>query len=249
VSDIRLRPRSATETVDAAFQLYRRDPVPYIVVTAVTYVPWLIVQLFWLGKTPAEQIARMMSWSGFATGLGTWVSFSLMSAILIRVGSDAYVSGSTDVGTAVNAVLPRVPSLIAAALLKSIVVMVGFVLLIVPGFYAIARFFAVDSAIVLEGRSVGAAFGRSSKLSAGRKRHVLATLFLAGLVIFILSAAVGLFAGVFGSQVIQMVLSNALTIVVYPLVGITEMLLYYDARIRDEGFDIEVMESRLAEPA
>jgi len=31
------------------------------------------------------------------------------------------------------------------------------------------------------------------------------------------------------------------SIIGYPLFAITEMLLYYDARVRNEGFDIEMM--------
>ena len=43
MSDIALRPRSPTELVDAAFQLYRRDPLPFITGLASVYVPWLLI--------------------------------------------------------------------------------------------------------------------------------------------------------------------------------------------------------------
>ena len=36
---------------------------------------------------------------------------------------------------------------------------------------------------------------------------------------------------------------------VYPVVAITEALLYYDARIQSEGLDIELMTSALASGA
>jgi hypothetical protein len=35
----------------------------------------------------------------------------------------------------------------------------------------------------------------------------------------------------------------------YPLLGIAETLIYYDVRIRKEGFDIEMMAAQAAEPA
>ena len=46
----------------------------------------------------------------------------------------------------------------------------------------------------------------------------------------------------------QVLLMHAFTIVAYPLYAVTEMLLYYDARIRLEGFDVEMMAAAL-EPA
>ena len=46
-----LRPRSATEIVDAAFQLYRRDPMSYLLVSALCYAPVLVLQLVTQGVT------------------------------------------------------------------------------------------------------------------------------------------------------------------------------------------------------
>ena len=34
-----------------------------------------------------------------------------------------------------------------------------------------------------------------------------------------------------------------------PVIGIMEMVLYYDARIRAEGYDVELMASSLGAPA
>ena len=48
-------------------------------------------------------------------------------------------------------------------------------------------------------------------------------------------------ASIGGSMVIITVLSTAASIVIYPMFAITEMLLYYDARVRSEGYDIEMM--------
>ena len=45
MSDLRLRARSVTEIVDAAFQLYRRDALEYVLVTAIAYAPLVLAQL------------------------------------------------------------------------------------------------------------------------------------------------------------------------------------------------------------
>jgi hypothetical protein len=54
-----LRPRSATEIVDAAFQLYRRDPFTYVLISALCYTPILALQLALLG--PAAQIEEQVN--------------------------------------------------------------------------------------------------------------------------------------------------------------------------------------------
>ena len=52
MSDLVLRPRSATELIDAAFQVYRRAPVPFMVAMALVYVPWLALRLIFSLNVP-----------------------------------------------------------------------------------------------------------------------------------------------------------------------------------------------------
>jgi hypothetical protein len=52
-----------------------------------------------------------------------------------------------------------------------------------------------------------------------------------------------------GSEAGRLVLQSLYTVVAYPLIGITQMILYYDTRIRAEGFDVEIMAGALDAPA
>jgi hypothetical protein len=45
---------------------------------------------------------------------------------------------------------------------------------------------------------------------------------------------------------VVLVTKVAASIAAYPLFAITEMLLYYDARVRNEGYDIEMMTEGLS---
>ena len=55
-------------------------------------------------------------------------------------------------------------------------------------------------------------------------------------------------AVMFGSLMLQTIVSAVYTVLVYPVIAITEALLYYDTRIKSEGLDIELMAGAL-EPA
>ena len=238
-----LRPRSATEIVDAAFQLYRRDPLTYLLIAAVCYAPILVLQLAFLG--PATQIEQQLTrlTSGFSIIMifGYWISISLMSAVLVRMSSEDYLGRRIDPTVAVRDALQRLPVVMFALLFKYILMFIGLMFFLVGMFYVIARYFAVTAAIVIEGRGVVAAFGRSSTLSRGRKLHILGTTLLAFLIFFIIYFAVVIVAGLIGNMVITTILSVVASIIAYPMFAITEMLLYYDARVRNEGYDIEMM--------
>jgi hypothetical protein len=238
-----LRARSATEIVDAAFQLYRRDPVTYLFIAALCYAPILVLQLLILGPAAEleEQMARLTAGYSLAILFGYWVSVSLMSAVIIRLASEDYLGRKLEPVVAVRDAVVKLPTVMLAYLLKYILMMLGVLLFLVGLLYMLARYFAVTSAIVIEGRGVFTSFGRSAVLSRGRKLHILGTLLLAFLIFMIIYFAALFLASIGGSMVITTVLSTAASIVVYPMFAITEMLLYYDARVRSEGYDIEMM--------
>jgi hypothetical protein len=270
MSDLRLRARSVTEIVDAAFQLYKRDALEYVLVTGVAYAPLIVAQLVFLrGLTFAN--AQMLTGISPVTSIAlvtiSVLAYSLMSAALSRFSSDVYLERPTGLSQVIRDVLPLVPRLIGATIIFGLVLMLGFLAIMIGAmigslpmiflgvllsifwaFYAVARFFAVSQLIVLENLGIMAAFSRSGSLSQNRKGHILLTLFLVFVIFIMLSFAVTMVAQVVGSVAASVVLQTLYTVVAYPLIGITQMILYYDARIRAEGFDIEVMTGALNTP-
>jgi hypothetical protein len=238
-----LRPRSASEIVDAAFQLYRRDPLNYLLISALCYAPILVLQLVIIGPGTRieEQLSRLTAGFSLVMMFGYWISVSLMSAVIVRLSSEDYLGRRIEPAVAVRDALLRLPAVMFGLLFKYVLMFIGFLFFIVGFFYVMARYFAVTAGIVIEGRGVVGAFGRSSELSRGHKLHILGTSLLAFLIFFIIYFAVGIVAAIAGSVVISTILTVIASIVAYPMFAITEMLLYYDARVRNEGYDIEMM--------
>ena len=238
-----LRARSASEIVDAAFQLYRRDPLNYLLISAICYAPILVMQLivFGPGMDMNEQFGRLTAGVGGLMVLGYWVSMSLMSSVMTRLSSEDYLGHPIEPAVAVRDSLVKLPVVMFALLLKYLLMAIGFVFFIFGSLWFMARTFAVTAAVVLEGHGALGSLGRSAKLSRGRKLHILGTLMLAYLIFFVIYFAIAIMAEMTGSIVISTVLTVAASIIAYPLFAIVEMLLYYDARVRNEGYDIEMM--------
>ena len=238
-----LRPRSASEIVDAAFQLYRRDPLTYLLISGVCYAPILVLQLAVIGPAPQleDQLTRLMGGFSFLMMFGSWISISLMSAAIIRLSSEDYLGRRLEPAVAVRDGVARLPAVMFGLLFKYILMVIGFIFFLVGALYVIARLFAVTAGIVIEGRGVAGAFSRSGTLSRGRKLHILGTSLLAFLIFFVIYFAIGIVAAMTGSLVISTMLQVVASIVAYPMFAIVEMLLYYDARVRNEGYDIELM--------
>ena len=273
MSDLRLRARSVTEIVDAAFQLYKRDPLEYVLVTAVSYAPVVIAQLILLrgAMTLGGAAPSVFAGTSIIVGILSFFVYALMAAVLSRFASDVYLGKPTGLVEVLRSVVRLLPSVVLATLGVFLVMALGFVpvflgvglkfsLLIALGapfaifwiLYAFARYFAVLQVIVLEEPNVVRAFVRSSTLSRGRKGHILLTMLLVFVIFILLSMAVSVVSllaiGVTGNLAVSTLLQALYTVVAYPLLGITQVILYYDTRIRAEGFDIELMTSALETP-
>ena len=258
VTATQYRPRTVSELVDAAFQLLRRDYAQYVMLMAIAYVPWLIVLLA-TGLLTASADASATPGFGvmLATGLGAMIWYSLIDAVMISAVSDSYLGRRMDVGASFQLAAGRLVHVLAAAVVKTLAVFVGFMLLFVPGFYFLAKYFAVPATVVIEDRSAGEGLSRSATLSEGLKGHVLKTLVLVWAIYIALSFAAGLLGGVAAIAsasptlliVITQVFNAAFTILLYPLIPIVQTLLYYDARIRKEGYDLELMAEGLGPEA
>lgn len=248
------RPRTATEIVDAAFQILRAHYGQFVMCAAIAYVPLLLVQLLVIGDPTrflsagaADALAagQGMLRAGLQSFLASWITFTLMSAVLLVCASQAYLGEPVDVSAAVRRVVPRLPQLLVTGLLRFLYMMLGFMLFIFPVLYVVAQNFAVTNVIMLEDAAIVRAFTRSAELARGRKWHILNTLGLAGIIYVVLAFGVSMLFALTGNFVLRTVGSAVATVLVFPVVAITETLLYYDARIQSEGLDIELMTSAL----
>ncbi len=241
-----LRPRGVSELVDAAFQILRAHYSQFVMCSALAYLPWLIVELLFFGDP--ETWARTSWWIAVLAGVGVWLSFALMSAAIITCASQAYLGDPIDVAAGIRRALPRLPRVMFAAVLRYVLLTLGLLCLLVGALYVAARLFALTPLIILEDASIPAAFGRSGKLSEGRKRHILNTLGLAAVIYWVVAIGVSMMASLAGNFVVQVLAGAIYTILAYPIIAITECLLYYDARIQSEGLDIELMAAELGVP-
>src|SRR5215203_2080510 len=115
-----LRPRSPSELVDAAFQILRAHYSKFVMCSALAYLPWLVVQLVWYSDP--SRLASISPTASVVFGLGIWLVFALMSAVLIVCASQAYLGEPVDVGVAVRQALPRWPLVLIAAVLRFVLV-------------------------------------------------------------------------------------------------------------------------------
>ena len=247
MSDTSLRVRSVSEVVDAAFALYRRHSGQYIIVAALAQVPILILQIVLQGSAAPGSLPSLSSFLPIM--VVSMATQSVMTGVVTLVGSQVYLGGEPDAAAAVAKVLPRLVRLIVASGMRGVLYVAGVLCFLVGALYVAARYFALEAAIVLEDQTASAAFTRSGVLSAGNKWHVLKTLLLVFIIYFVMLGAAAVAAAFAGNQIVSLIVSSTVAILAGPVVALVTMVLYYDARIRNEGFDLEHMAAALGSPA
>lgn len=243
MTDTNLRARSTSEIVDAAFALYRQNLLQYVMVTAVAYAPVLIMSLL---KTNAlEPQSASDLYAMLPVYLVSFLTMALITGVVARMGADVYMGRDADVGRTLRAVAPRVPALIVATLINALLLVLSAIFLLIPALWVYTRNFAVAPVLVLENVGPLGAFSRSGALSRGLKWHIFKTLALVFGIYLLLSFGLLILAGMSGSVVVTLLLSSVYSVIGYPVVNLVAMVLYYDCRIRNEGFDLEHMTQAL----
>jgi hypothetical protein len=249
---VALRPRSTTELIDAAVQLLRQHYMEIVTASAIFLIPAFILRLFLPDMRPGRLPSGDQGLLFFLGILLTGIFSTVSTAAVVVVISDSYLGREISIMSAVQRVIGRFWSVFGAALLQSIIVGAGLVLFIIPGFVFLAWFFAGTVVVVVEGKTAWAALMRSRQLAAGSVGRILGVLFLTGVILATIEIIVLFLLGIAGlfihaSTALTTLGGNLASLLIYPFFTVVITLLYYDLRIRKEGFDLEVMATELAQ--
>jgi hypothetical protein len=269
MSTPQFQPMSVGQILDQTFRLYREHFVRFFTIVAVVYVPVgllsiLLIALVFQETTQitVDQQTGAIDASGAVASMITtgviallaMVGTQLCNGALIKNVSEAYLGRQSSVGEAYRFVLPKIGTLIWASFLVGVIVMIGFVLLIVPGVIFALWFALTTPAIVAENLKASRGMSRSKALASGNLGKIFGTLFIVAVISWIVQVLFqwggGLLTGgisdtPLAAVVLTQVFSIIGQIVAMPIGATAMILLYYDLRIRKEGFDLEMMAQSL----
>jgi len=175
---------------------------------------------------------------------------------IAKVVAASYVGQQLGPGEALRAMARRAPALFVAWWLWHPIEVLAYVCCILPGLAWMTMFIMVAPAIVTEQLGPWQGLRRSWRLARRRFWGTMGVALLAGLIAWIMGQVLNGVPSVIGLAIglhwgwLFLALGGALTaLVVTPIAAITATLLYFDARIRTEGFDLEVIAAGLASRA
>jgi hypothetical protein len=159
-----------------AWTLYTRFFARFVLTAAVVFVVLDLVGA--IATAAGDDVAAAVVW-GLISLVVTVAGFFWVQGALVEAVRDVR-DGRFDasVGELYTRTRSRLPALISAGVLAAIGVTLGLLLLVVPGLFLLTRWLFIAPVIVLEGRSAGAAFGRSSEIVKGHGWSVFGLMIL-----------------------------------------------------------------------
>jgi hypothetical protein len=255
---------SVADVLDGAFKLLKANARTLVLVVSAVVVPVQLLSAFLVREQVAPGILNVMrdptvaqSQAEFSLGdaAGSFITLilaaitaPLIAGVVSVVCAESYLGRSITAGEALKRTVRRLHWLLLAAAAVFVSELFGLLLCVIPGVILWVLFTAVTPALMLEQLGPIQAMRRSWRLLRPRFWGVfgiallawLITAFLGNLLGGIPTAIATLFGGTFAW--LWVALGSVLSaLVTAPITAIVDTLLYFDGRIRNEGFDLQVM--------
>jgi hypothetical protein len=191
--------KGAGDVISPMLAVYRKHFTLVGILVLVTMVPEALLQYGILdvaGKGPVSVVGGGSGGASFMTfavvvSVLLWLLAmtcgALLSSSLVYAVVDLQRAGSASAGECLARGLKVLPKVLLLTLLYSIIVVVGYVMLIVPGVIFSLMFAVCVPAAIIEGLGPIEALKRSYEMTKGYKGLIFITYFLWGLLILVLN--------------------------------------------------------------
>jgi uncharacterized membrane protein len=217
--------------------IYGRHFVPFVILTVIASIPNYIVVLVVGQPTPGNVDSKQ-----FATIMGV----SLLATVTRSLAAGAVIYGviqelrgrSFSIGHSLQIALRRILPIIGITICVMLAIMLGSLLLIVPGLILACMFYVAVPACVAEQTGVFTSMSRSRALTKGHRWQVFGTFLLLLVIALVLFGIEVAAAGVAGKTV-GLIFQQTMGAIFGAFMGVLSSVFYYELRVAKEGVDID----------
>jgi Membrane domain of glycerophosphoryl diester phosphodiesterase len=272
---IDMRPMSLGEVLDRTFTLYRENFMLFVGISALPRLLSLAAGflILWMqyGLLGGAGAQPNISTRNVGTVIGgslliflitysvLLIVYVLTQAATVWAVSELYMGRATTVRDSLLSVKPVMGSVLGTMIFSGLITFAAFIALILPGIYFACRLAVAVPACVVEKNSAGASVTRSLELTKGFFWQIFLLLmlvvFLAWSVTAIVEAPTFIFSfralaarqtvG-FGVAAYNVLATFVAQVFVGPVGTIAASLMYFNLRVKKEGFDIQHMLNTLS---
>jgi hypothetical protein len=263
-----LRPLSIGEILDAGIKVFVRHWKVLTLCVVALVLPLSIIQVllqasidpdaFKTGDTTTTSADVGPALVGYVisvliSGLATLVTFTAC----FKAVADAWLGAEPEVGRSLRFGARRLGKVLLAWIVWVLALVLAFIALIVPWVYFSVAWCLTLPVLLFEGVGVFKAMGRSRSLVKGRWWPTLGLLLVGYLLVSIIAGviqgvlvgvAVGSNAGTVPAAIASVIGATIAAAITRPYLAAVLTILYFDMRVRKEGFDLQLLAEGLGQP-
>ena len=239
---------TAGALLDKASRLYLQNFSLMFSISAIVHIPSIALNIVRSARnvtgTRASFPAAMLEL--LAILIEFFVIFPWTGGAATQAVSEIYLGNEVTLAGALRAAWSRYGTLLKSHFIPVLAFLVGLVMLVVPGILWYVSYIFITPIVMIEGLSHNRDIRQRSRALVQGYRGKAFVIVAANLFILILSQA-GLrsltrfFIGAAVTTNIAPLLNGSVGILVSPMSSLAMILLYYDLRIRKEGYDLELL--------
>ena len=232
-----------------AIQVYARN---FRLLVGITAIPTVLLFLLNLARS-------QVSTQGSPASELLWLPISLLASLLLQAISTGavtvaisgrYLGREVSIGLCFQAAFQKLEPLLGAWIVAGLEIILGSILLVVPGIILAVSFCLIAPIIMLEGLPAGRSRWRSQELTRGSRWQIFG-LFLIYYIVYIVAIALTFIGGtpfqLSSTSPVASLFNLASQLILAPFTGILTVLIYYNQRIRKESFNLEQLAEAMAE--
>jgi hypothetical protein len=228
-------PRSARRLVAAAFGLYRRYPLLFLILAAGVIVPYQLIVLAATGTGPFSQ-GSLSTGASLLLTLIVWVLIGpLVSALHVHAVAEVRAGRDPRLAAVARQGLLVLPVVVAASIISGLGIGIGFLAFIAPGIFLMLRWFVVAQTAAIEQDGWLPALRRSGQLTDGHYGHIFIFSIYIGLITEVPVLLVGLGFGDDSTTAVSFLVGMLVWVLTLSFSALATALLYYDLRSRREA--------------
>jgi hypothetical protein len=214
----------------------------------------LAVIIVFLSPNPESMQAQVLSGDGYSFTvyfialfigiLATFLAHSLTQGAITYGIAHAYLGKALTAGDCIRAGLRHWHRLIITAVISGIGIMAGMMLCLIPGIYLVFAWYIIYPILIFEDLPVMSVFGRSINLMRGHKIKA----FVIGIVLTLMGFGVSILARLIPGEYSTSLISSVIDSFILAFNCIVVTVLYFSARCKIEGFDLELLAQSIESP-
>lgn len=267
-----MRPLNLGETLDASIKIVTARWKTLATVMLVIALPLEIANILIISSTTdVYQAGTLFSTSdttkttysdsgAYAAGQVailalTFLSYFIGNVACYRAIADTYLQRETSARDSLSFAAGRLGATLWLTILLVLGIFLGFLFLILPGIWLLIAWSVALPVLLVEGKGGAGAIGRSFKLVEGRWWATCGRFVVAYILVLVVTSVAGVAFDALASGLVSDTSTGALILerfgnflvdlITTPFIAAVTTLVYFDLRVRKEGFDLALLAERM----